>query len=283
MSTPTRPRELPPEVLDVVTPHTQRLVLNRRGSTVWHIETEDPETGKTAAYAVKLGYISESHAWTADAPGREAYVLRTLRPEPIHSGEWGQGTWNIQPWHSGPSLYEKWEPYRAPESSALPDAVDALSCAEALSALHRTGWVHGDVQPAHLIMGDPGVTLIDLALARGRSVPERYDFAYRGCLVHYEAPEISRSVLESGTAVPTRESDVYALGASLMISATGWRHVAYPDDAPRDVQRQAIVDGPHRPVTIPGELGQLVNAMLMPSPADRPTAAEACEALCLAL
>ncbi|WP_327304712.1 protein kinase [Streptomyces sp. NBC_01298] len=283
MTTSTPPREIPREVLDVITPESQRLVLDRRGSTVWHVTAANRATEETAAYAVKVGYASETHAHTALAPSREAYVLRTLRPDVIRDGEWGQGTWNIQPWHPGPSLYEKWEPCRSAKRSALPDVLDALSCTEALSELHRVGWVHGDVQPAHLIVGQQGVTLIDLALARGRTVPERYDFAYRGCLVHYEAPEISRSVLETGTAVPTRASDVYALGASLMISATGWRHVAYPDDAPRDVQRQAIVDGPHRPVTIPGELGQLVNAMLMPSPADRPTAAEACEALCLAL
>lgn len=259
MATPTRPRELPPEVLDVITPHSQRLVLNRRGSTVWHVETKDPETGATAAYAVNLGYVSETHVWTADAPGREAYVLRTLRPEPIHSGEWGQGTWNIQPWHAGPSLYEKWESCRAAGGSVLPDMLNALSCAEALSELHRAGWIHGDIQPAHMIVGTTGVKLIDLALAQGRTVAGALDFAYRGCLVHYGAPEISRSVLESGTAAPTRESDVYALGASLMISATGWRHVDYPDGAPREVQRQAIVDGPHRPVTIPGELGRLIS------------------------
>ncbi|WP_327384899.1 protein kinase [Streptomyces sp. NBC_01207] len=280
---PTPPRAIPREVLDLITPRAKRLVLSRRGSTVWYVETEDPETEKTSAHAVKLGFASETHAHTALAPSREAYVLRTLGGDTVRDGTWSEGTWNIQPWYTGPSLHSKWGPYRSAESTAVPNYLDALSCAAALSDLHRAGWIHGDVQPAHLIMGESGTTLIDLALARGRTVPDALDFAYRGCLVHYEAPEISRSVLEFGTAEPTRESDVYALGASLMISATGWRHVAYPDDAPREVQRQAIVDGPHRPVTIPGELGKLVNAMLMPSPADRPSAAEACEALCLAL
>ncbi|WP_052874801.1 protein kinase domain-containing protein [Streptomyces sp. NBC_01439] len=283
MTTSTPPRAIPGGVLNVITPQSQRLVMSRRGSTVWRVETEDPETEKTDAYAVKVGFPSETHAHTALAPSREAYILRTIRTNVIHDGEWAEGTWSVQPWHSGPSLYSKWGPHRAPGSSAVPNFMDALSCAAALSDLHRAGWVHGDVQPAHLIMSESGATLIDLALARGRTVPEGVDFPYRGCLVHYEAPEISRSVLESGTAVPTCESDVYALGASLMISATGWRHVAYPDEAPREVQRQAIADGPHRPVTIPGELGKLVNAMLMPSPADRPTAAEVCDALCLAL
>lgn len=155
-----------------------------------------------------------------------------------------------------------------------PGLAHAAACAEALAALHAQGWVHGDIQPAHFIIGPGGAHLIDLALACGGEVPAEYDFPYRGCLVHYESPEISRSVLASGTAVPTMQGDMYALGASLLISATGRRHVAYPDDAPRTVQRQAIVDSPHRPVTVPGVLGKLIEQMLSPVPADRPTSAE---------
>ncbi|MFF5808286.1 protein kinase [Streptomyces sp. NPDC012746] len=267
----------------MITPTSQRLVLSRRGSTVWRVEAEDPETEGTTAYAVKVGFPSETHAHTALAPSREAHILRDISPHAVHDGTWAEGTWSVQPWHPGPSLYSKWGPHRSPESTAIPSLVDALECSAALSDLHRTGWVHGDIQPAHLIMSESGVVLIDLALARGLWVPERVDFPYRGCLVHYEAPEISLQVLLSGVAEPTPASDVYALGASLMISATGWRHVDYPDDAPREVQRQAIVDGPHRPVEIPGDLGKLVDAMLRPEPADRPTAAEACEALTHAL
>lgn len=56
----------------------------------------------------------------------------------------------------------------------------------------------------------------------------------------------SQSILEIGTAVPTAEADVYALGVTFFISATGWRHVSYPDDASREDQRQAIVDKPQR-------------------------------------
>ena len=50
-------------------------------------------------------------------------------------------------------------------------------------------------------------------LAQGGNVPEGYDFPFRGCLVHYEAPEIVRRVLATGEAEPTEEADLYALGA----------------------------------------------------------------------
>ncbi|MEU0100996.1 protein kinase [Streptomyces sp. NPDC006267] len=266
---------MPPEsALLLLNPQTKRLVLNRRGSTVWEVTTD------FGPYAVKVGYPTTVHAWTALAPAREAAVLRQLTSERILSGEWEHGTWSAQPWRKGDSLYELWEPYRFEKEPPAPSLDEALSCAVALAALHEKGWVHGDVQPAHFIVGQSaGTFLIDLALARGGRVPRAYDFPYRGCLVHYEAPEISASVLEFGTATPTREADVYALGAALFISATGWRHVDYPDDAPRPVQRQAIVKGPHRPVNVPGVLGDLIDQMLSPDPADRPTCAEVCESL----
>jgi len=267
------PYELPDNVVDMLTPVSRRQVLNRRGSTVWDVATE------RGRYAVKLGYPSVTHAWTALAPAREGAILQSLDRSDVSYGEWEHGTWNVQPWHPGTSLYELWEPHRSEGAVTSPDPADALSCAEAVAALHATGWVHGDIQPAHLITGLTGTVLIDLALAHGGDIPAAYDFRFRGCLVHYESPEISRSVLETGTATPTPAADVYALGASYFISATGLRHVAYPDDASREEQRQAIVDGPHRPVNVSGALGRLIDAMLGPAPSHRPTSDEVCAAL----
>jgi hypothetical protein len=114
------------------------------------------------------------------------------------------------------------------------------------------------VQPAHFIIGPERTHLIDLALARGGHVPERHDFPFRGCLVHYEAPEIAR-VLATEEADPTQQADIYAPGASLLIAATGWRAVEYPDDAPRPVRREAVASGKRRPVKAPGPLGELSN------------------------
>ncbi|MGW4671519.1 protein kinase domain-containing protein [Streptomyces sp. NPDC004324] len=260
-------------------PVAQRLVTDRRGSTVWEVEC------RRGRYAVKLGYPIEAttdwpaQPWTALAPAREGAVLHRLGFEEIAYGEWERGTWNIQPWHEGPDLYRLWEPCRRDASSLVPHAGVALGCVEALAELHAKGWAHGDVQPTHFIVGPERTYLIDLALARGGHVPESYDFPFRGCLVHYEAPEIARSVLSTGEAQATREADVYALGASLLISATGWRAVEYPDDAPRPVQRAAVAKGSRRPVKAPGELGELIDAMLSHAPEDRPTIHEVGRAL----
>ncbi|GAA2391519.1 protein kinase domain-containing protein [Streptomyces coeruleofuscus] len=271
--------ELPIVVLDALMPTSQRLVLNRRGSMVWEVQ------GHRGHYAVKVGYPIEATAdwpaqpWTALAPAREGAVLHRLGFDDFAYGEWEHGTWNFQPWHEGPDLYRLWEPCRSEDSSVAPHSSVALGCVEALAELHAKGWAHGDVQPAHFIVGPERTHLIDLALARGGHVPEGYDFPFRGCLVHYEAPEIARSVLATGEAEPTPEADIYALGASLLISATGWRAIEYSDDAPRPVQREAVANGRRRPVKAPGELGELIEAMLSHAPEDRPTIYEVGKAL----
>lgn len=269
----TLPEELPEDAQAALAPQSGELFLHRRGSTVWRVTTE------RGVFAVKAGRPTTAHAWTALAPGREAAVLRQLSREGIHDGKWTGGTWNAQPWHPGTSLYDLWAHHRTGERPPVPSFAEARACAAALAELHEQGWVHGDVQPAHLLLDGRGAVLIDLALAAGGLVPPEVDFAYRGCLVHYEAPEIAREVLDRGSAAPTRASDVYALGASLMISATGWRHVAYPDDATREEQRRAIVGTRHRPVTVAGPMGRLIEAMLCRDPADRPTSAEIRDAL----
>ncbi|WP_416973686.1 protein kinase domain-containing protein [Streptomyces sp. 4F14] len=276
---PGPPTDLPTVVLDALTPTSQRLVVNRRGSTVWEVESPGGH------YAVKLGHPIEAtpdwpaQPWTALAPAREGAVLHSLGRDDVTYGEWEYGTWNIQPWRAGPDLYVLWEPRRRHTPPLDPHISITPSCIDALADLHAKGWAHGDVQPAHFITGPDRVHLIDLALAQGGNIPAQYDFPYRGCLVHYEAPEISRSVLTTGQAEATPEADVYALGASLLISATGWRAVEYPDDAPRPVQREAVANGNRRPVKAPGELGELIDAMLSHDPKDRPTLQEAGKAL----
>ncbi|MEU6331276.1 protein kinase [Streptomyces sp. NPDC047049] len=267
------PIDIPEHVRDLLEPAKQSMVVDRRGSTVWDVQTT---SGRRLA--VKIGYPTQTHSWTAVAPAREAVILRGLIPQEVQYGEWREGTWSAQPWREGESLFGRWLPCRAVSES--PDLDDALACAVALSNLHDAGWAHGDVQPNHFIIGPDGTALIDVALARGDGeIPEVYDFQYRGCLVHYEAPEISKAILQEGTAVPSREADVYALGASFFISATGRRHVDYPDDAERAVQRQAIVDKPHRPINVPGRLGGLIEQMMNRNPADRPTSGEVCAEL----
>ncbi|MFJ2230923.1 MULTISPECIES: protein kinase domain-containing protein [Streptomyces] len=273
------PPPLPTAVLDTLRPIAHRLVVHRRGSTVWDV------TSPHGRHALKLGHPIEAtpdwpaQSWTALAPAREHAVLTQLGIDGTVSGTWEHGTWNVQPWRDGTDLHTHWTPHRQHGATTEPDTDTALACVTALADLHAHGWVHGDVQPAHLVITSGRAHLIDLALARGGPVPTEHDFPYRGCLVHYEAPEIAHSILTTGRAEPTREADVYALGAALLISATGWRAVEYPDDAPRPVQRAAVANGHRRPVHAPGKLGDLIHTMLSHQPADRPTLRQVHDAL----
>ncbi len=270
------PYELTADIEELLRPQARRAVTDRRGSSVWRVVGADG-----CHHAVKLGYpAAPTHLWTARAPAREAHVLGQLGRRGIHWGEWERGTWSVQPWHEGESLWHRWAPYRSGRAPADRPIAEALSCAERLAELHRAGWVHGDVQPFHFLLGAGDTHLIDLGLARGGPIPAAYDFAFRGCLVMYESPEISRSVLATGRAGPTGASDVFGLGASLFISLTGQRAVDFPADAERAEQRRVVAAGRHhREVTVPGPLGKVIAAMLSPEPADRPDIAEVCAAL----
>ncbi|MEU6989216.1 protein kinase [Streptomyces sp. NPDC046465] len=280
MPTPEQP-SIPGPIISILDISESAVVAHRRGSTVWRVRSKDAE------YAVKLGYPItatdrwEAAEWTALAPAREGAVLQELGSVTAAYGVWDRGTWNVQPWYEGTDLQAVWTPHRTRQEVSNPPIRDAHACARALTELHDKGYVHGDVQPAHFILDSErtGAALIDLALVHGAEIPKRFDFPYRGCLVHYEAPEISRSVLKSGKATPTPEADVYGLGATLFMAATGWRHVEYPDDASRAEQRRAVVDRSHRPVNVARPLGWLINDMLRYDPHDRPSMQEVCAAL----
>ncbi|MFJ4435583.1 protein kinase [Streptomyces sp. NPDC088923] len=263
----------PADALELLPPQSMALVLDRRGSSVWKLGTD------RGGYAVKVGYPTKTHSWTALAPAREAEILRTITGELILSGEWERGTWGAQPWRKGKSLYELWAPLREGVARSSRALAQSRACAAAVARLHAKGWAHGDIQPSHFILDGTLTHLIDVALAHGGEVSEAYDFPYRGCLVHYEAPEISRRVLEGGTATPSYASDVYALGASLLLSATGKRHVRYPDEASRTIQREAVAKGPGAPVAVTGKLGEIIHAMLERDPRNRPTISDVMESL----
>jgi len=84
--------------------------------------------------------------------------------------------------------------------------------AEALSALHAQGWLHGDVKPANLIVSDQGhVTLIDLGLARQAGSAECRTENWLAGDAAYLSPE----ALIPGYQLTTA-ADVYSLGLSLL-------------------------------------------------------------------
>ena len=89
--------------------------------------------------------------------------------------------------------------------------VAGLDVCRALHFIHGKGWVHGDVRPANIFIGDDGrVRLAGLGLKR-MVIAEKMSIEQ----ANYAAPEIAAG------EQPSAQSDVYSLATTLLESITG--------------------------------------------------------------
>jgi serine/threonine protein kinase len=148
--------------------------------------------------------------------------------------------------------------------------------ASALSAMHSAGWCHGDVKPAHVMVGTRGhLTLIDLGLAR----PCHASTASHRSTIAYAAPE---TLGEHAVALPA--SDIYSLGLVLHQVITGTDPLV-SEPSTLGAERRAG----KRPPLIAGEgtfgaraaaiVERVLATMLDPRPDQRPSAAELVQSL----
>jgi serine/threonine protein kinase len=149
----------------------------------------------------------------------------------------------------------------------------ARQTADALAALHRAGFVHGDVKPDNIRVAEAGrAILLDLGFAH--RVGENAQLMEQGYVlgtVNYLAPELCAPEPEDELA-----SDLFSLGVTLFEMVTG--RMPYPpgsieqtfrrheSDPPADVRQYAV--GP-----MPAGLPQLLSRLLARRPEDRPSAA----------
>ncbi len=148
----------------------------------------------------------------------------------------------------------------------------ARQTAEALGALHRRGFLHGDVKPSNLFVAPTGhVTLLDLSFAR--SFDEPGSAADRPVLgtVSYLAPEQVVSAMRSD-----QRSDIYSLGAMLYEMLTGRLPLVA-----NDIAELVRLQREQRPRALralrpdaPAPLANLVRQMLAKEPLRRPASME---------
>jgi serine/threonine protein kinase len=154
----------------------------------------------------------------------------------------------------------------------------ARQTAEALAALHRAGFLHGDVKPDNVrLVNDGTAVLIDLGFAHRPG--ENAALAEQGYLLgtaNYLAPELC-SLRADGDF----SSDLFSLGVMLFEMLTG--RLPYPPgslgqtlrrhacDPPADVRRYAG--------SLPPVLVTLVERLLARKPADRPRAGQVVQQL----
>jgi eukaryotic-like serine/threonine-protein kinase len=171
---------------------------------------------------------------------------------------------------SGESLRQRLQrDYRLDVSNAL---WITRQTADALAALHRAGFIHGDVKPDNLRLVDPGnATLIDLGFAHRPG--ENAAFLRAGYVLgtaNYLPPELC-------DPLPSDDyrGDVFSLGVTLFELLTG--RLPYPPGSLSQTFRRHRCDPPadirrHR-LAIPPALVALVERLLAHKPQDRPKAA----------
>lgn len=150
---------------------------------------------------------------------------------------------------TGPTLAQRLGegPLKAGEALHILAAV-----ADALAVAHRAGTVHGNIEPANIVLGPAGVRVTDFCLAALRGPPA--GGPGHGPLA-YPAPEIA-----SGSAA-TPAADMYSLGVVFVACLTGIGDSALGGATP------GVTD------PLPASLGALWAACLGANPQDRPSAA----------
>lgn len=143
--------------------------------------------------------------------------------------------------------------------------------AEALAALHRKGFIHGDVKPENIRLVDVGqAILLDLGFTHrpGENAP----FLEKGYILgtcNYLAPELC------GPA-PTDDAraDIFSLGVTLFEMLTG--QLPYPAGTPLETMRRHRTDEPmlltDHLQQAPAPLTELLDHMMSRDPNDRPRA-----------
>jgi serine/threonine protein kinase len=148
----------------------------------------------------------------------------------------------------------------------------ARQTAEALAALHRKGFVHGDVKPDNIRLVDAGIAkLIDLGFAH--RVGENASLLKQGCVMgtaNYLAPELCGL-----DAHADERSDLFSLGVTLFEMLTG--RLPYPFGSTNQTLRRHHCDPPadirQFARRLPSTLISLLDRLLAHRPHDRPRTA----------
>jgi eukaryotic-like serine/threonine-protein kinase len=168
----------------------------------------------------------------------------------------------------GPSLAARLAdgPLGWPEAARI-----GAQLAEGLAAAHTRQVVHRDVKPGNVMLTPGGVRILDFGISAMVGAPDDDDTGATFGTPAYVAPER----LDGKPAEPA--TDVYGLGVVLFEMVTG--DPPYPVDTWEELAAARAKGPDPLPDGLPEEFHGLVLHCLADDPADRPTAAEARDAL----
>lgn len=161
------------------------------------------------------------------------------------------------------------------EQGSLPPAEVArigADTADALAAAHAAGVVHRDIKPGNVLLGENGlVKITDFGISRAvEDVTGTLTSAIIGTPA-FLAPEVARGDRASFA------SDVYSLGSTLYTAVEGVPPYGFDDNAIALLYR--VSSGQFAPPAKAGPLTDILLALLRVAPEQRPTMAEASDAL----
>ncbi len=222
------------------------------------------ETGIEGALKVMHTHVSsprERMRLTRDL-ARQAGLANPHLSVPIATGEAGERIWLFRPWVEGESLRARLDRDGAMDQGAA--LAVAGQVAAALDELHRSGLLHRDVKPGHIILDETGsVVLIDSGVVS--PIPTGSLFEVLGTPA-YVSPEMA-----NGKVVSFR-SDLYSLGCTLHEALTG-EPIFDGDDLAAVVQAHVDLDPPAPPADLPERVVSLLEALLAKNPRERPFSA----------
>ncbi|WP_240805589.1 serine/threonine-protein kinase [Streptomyces sp. A1547] len=172
--------------------------------------------------------------------------------------------WLASQFVPGPSLSQAVE-----TAGPLPEeAVRRLAAglAHALADVHRAGLIHRDLKPSNVLLAEDGVRVIDFGIVR--AVGDQTRITHAGALIGSPAYMSPEQVLGQEL---TPASDVFSLGATLVMACTGRAPFA-GSSVPRILHE--VVHAEPDLSEVPPRLREVIAWCLAKDPADRPTPRE---------
>lgn len=174
----------------------------------------------------------------------------------------------ISEYVEGPTLQSLVDSYKRGMPSDVVAAI-ARQLSTGIAYLHGQGIIHRDVKPSNVLVGRDGhVKLVDFGIAVSTANDDDSEITRDGDFVgtmRYAAPEMfSKSGYEPA-------SDVYAVGVTVLFMLLGrqpFEGASFPFLLNKALKGAFIEE---LPATLKAGWGDVLSAMLLPNPQDRPT------------
>jgi eukaryotic-like serine/threonine-protein kinase len=151
-------------------------------------------------------------------------------------------------------------------------AAIGVQIADGLAAAHAAGVVHRDIKPGNVLIAEDGrAKITDFGVSRAVDDVQLTRTGMIAGTPAFLAPEVARG------QEPTGASDVFALGATLYAAVEGEPPFGLDDNAYALLHK--VATGRIRPPEHAGALTALLMRLMANEPTDRPTAAQAKDAL----